>query len=117
MSLALFRDAMGPAPARKRAEEEGIRPRTLDRAREPLGVDSKPSAGAGSPWIWGLPEARNQSRQSDVRHVGETALGETEDTGPDQVFSAPMDPCRAQPRQLPESGETGETEPIAKAKR
>ena len=52
--------AMGPVPAdavQKRAEQDGIRPRTLDRAKSDLKVDSKKSGfREDGPWIWSLPE-------------------------------------------------------------
>ena len=86
----------GPCPAKeikKKASEDSIASRTLDRAATELGVTKKPG-GVGMPWVWRLPNddreylasslaKESQSRQE--RHYGETDEdGETE-TGREDI--------------------------------
>jgi len=86
----------GPCPAReikKKASEDNIASRTLDRAATQLGVVKKPG-GVGLPWVWHLPNddrkylapslaKESQSRQE--KHHGETDKdGETE-TGREDI--------------------------------
>jgi len=95
------------------ADESGIAVRTLERARKKLGVESK-MIGPREAWIWTLPEGVPQSRQGVAEPVGETAHGETGDTGLEQVIHSLDDPCEAQSRHRSLAGETGETGAMAR---
>lgn len=63
--------AQGPMPSRwvkKQAKEAGIADRTLDRAKQVLGVRSDKSGGIGgadSCWKWSLPEVRQPTPKPD----------------------------------------------------
>lgn len=106
----------GPVLAKEcktRADESGIATRTLERAKKNLGVESK-MLGTRGAWMWTLPEGSAQSRQGVAEPVGETAHGETGDTGLDQVIHSLDDPCEAQSRHRSLVGETGETGELAR---
>ena len=77
-AIAWLGDALvsGPMPAselKKKAESEGIKSRTLDRAKQKLGVESaREGFGAGGTWTWRLPTNDDKARHpdSDRQEVG-----------------------------------------------
>ena len=68
-----LRDALssGPRPSgelKKRADDDGISSRTLDRAKQKLSVTSQRAGfGEGGQWTWALPKHVGKDRQNEAQ--------------------------------------------------
>lgn len=71
--------ANGPIEAKKAQEEclsAGIAPRTLDRAKQELGVRCR-KTGFGQGWVWSLPhEDRQTSQEPEIGDLGDLGAGQ-----------------------------------------
>lgn len=76
-AIAWLRDQLcdGPRPAKtvkEAAESDGIKSRTLDRAKAELGVEATRD-GFGGPWVWKLPDSRSAPNATVVRQQKDVA--------------------------------------------
>jgi putative DNA primase/helicase len=83
-AVAWLSDALadGPRPGKEvkgEATADGIAPRTLDRAKVKLGVDTGPDGFRG-PWVWLLPDS-DSVRQDFPEFAKENTLAQCGDTG------------------------------------